>query len=136
MDFSEIVKPGLWAQITETVTDKNTASAWGSGGLDVFATPAMIAYMEMAAFTAVAPFLPPGWSSVGTEVNIKHLAATPRGMKITVRAELLSVDGRALFYKVEAYDESGKIGEGLHSRFIIEEEKFMAKVKVKAQNRT
>ena len=131
MDFSNTVKPGLKAEITETVTDKYTASAWGSGWLDVLATPAMIAFMEKAALTAVDPHLPPGWSTVGTEVNIKHLSATPIGMKITFRAELLSVDGRALSLKVEAFDEAGKIGEGSHGRFIVENEKFLSKIKEK-----
>jgi len=124
---SESLKPGLVAQASETVTDGNTAAALGSGGLPVYATPAMIALMEKAAFAAAAPHLPPGWSTVGTEVNVRHLSATARGMKVTARAELLSVDGRALHFSVAAHDEAGKIGEGEHSRFIVEKEKFMAK---------
>ena len=131
MDFQDILKPGLAAQLTDTVTDKNTASFWGSGGLDVYATPAMIALMEMTAFSAVNSLLPPGWSTVGTELNIRHIAATPRGMKVSAKAELLSVNGRALSFKVEAFDEAGKIGEGVHGRFIVENEKFIAKVKSK-----
>ena len=131
MNFSDILKPGLEAQITETVTDKNIASFWGSGGLAVYATPAMIALMEMAAYSAVEPLLPAGWSTVGTELNIKHIAATPHGMKVTARAELLSINGRILTYKVEAFDEAGKIGEGTHGRFIVENEKFLARVKAK-----
>ena len=127
MDFTEILKPGLEAQKTAAVTDGNTAFALGSGGLAVFATPAMIALMEGAALFAVDPLLPPGWSTVGTDLSVRHVSATPLGMKVSARAELLGIDGRALSFKVEAFDEAGIIGEGTHSRFIIENEKFMAK---------
>ena len=131
MDFSEVLKPGLCAEQTITVTKENAANAWGSGGLPVFATPAMIAFMEMTARSAVDPLLPQGWSTVGTELNVKHLAATPIGMKISAKAQLLSVDRRVLCFKVEAFDEEEKIGEGTHGRFIIENERFMAKVERK-----
>ena len=133
MDFNEI-KPGLTAEKTVTVNDSNTASALGSGNLAVFSTPAMIALMEYAALSAVEAKLPPGWSTVGTELNVKHLSATSRDMKVTARAELLAVDGRALSFRVEAFDEAGKIGEGTHGRFIIENERFMAKVESKKKS--
>ena len=126
-----MIKPGIEAQKAETVTEKNTAAAFGSGGIAVYATPAMIALMEGAAFSAVQPILPDGWSTVGTELNIKHISATPLGLKVYARAELLGIDGRVLSFKVEAFDEAGKIGEGAHNRFIIEVEKFMAKLKGK-----
>jgi len=131
MDFSAILKPGLEAQKTDLVTDGNTASLWGSGDLAVYATPAMIALMEGTAHSSVQPFFPPGWTTVGTELNIKHIAATPPGMKVRARAELVSIDGRALYFKVEAFDETGKIGEGTHSRFIVDVEKFLAKTNSK-----
>ena len=131
MDYSEILKPGITAEITDTVTEKNTAAALGSGGLGVFATPTMIAMMEGAALSAVGPLLPPGWSTVGTELNVKHLSATPVGMKVSAKAELLKVDGKALSFKVEAFDEAGKIGEGTHGRYIVECEKFLAKTEGK-----
>ena len=127
MDFSNILKPGAMSEKTQTVTEENTASGLGSGGLAVYATPAMIALMEAAALSTVDPFLPPGWSTVGTELKVRHISATPPGMQVFARAELLSVDGRALSFKVEAFDEKGKIGEGVHDRFIVENEKFMAK---------
>ena len=127
MNFADILKPGLAAEKTDTVTEKNTARTLGSGGLAVYATPAMIALMEMAALSAVASLLPPDWSTVGTELNVKHISATPPGMKVSARAELLSIDGRALVFAVEAFDEAGKIGEGTHSRFIVENERFLAK---------
>jgi predicted thioesterase len=131
MDFANLIKPGIEAQKAETVTDKNTAAALGSGGIAVYATPAMIALMEGAAYSAVGALLPPGWSTVGTELSIKHIAATPLGMNVYAKAELLSIDGRALSFNVEAFDEAGKIGEGNHNRFIIEVEKFLAKVEGK-----
>ena len=131
MNFDDILKPGLEAEKTETVTEKNTAMALGSGGLSVYSTPAMITLMEMTSLAAVAPLLPPGWSTVGTELNVKHISATPVGMKITARAELLNVDGRALVFKVEVFDEAGKIGEGTHGRFIVENERFMVKTESK-----
>jgi predicted thioesterase len=127
MDFSAILRPGLKGEKTETVTDKNTAAAWGSGGLPVYATPAMIALMEGAALSASDSLLPKGWSTVGTALNIKHLSASPAGMKVHAEAELLSLDGRALVFKVEAFDEAGKIGEGTHGRFIVENEGFLKK---------
>jgi predicted thioesterase len=130
MDLTNI-QTGLKAEVSDTVTDGNIASALGSGGLPVFATPSMITIMEKAAANAVAPHLPPGCSTVGTEVNIKHLSATPRGMKVHAKAELLGIDGRALSFKVEAFDEAGKIGEGSHGRFVIENEKFMSKAEGK-----
>jgi len=87
--------------------------------------------MEMTSLAAVAPLLPQGWSTVGTELNVKHISATPVGMTVTAHAELLGVDGRALVFKVEVFDETGKIGEGTHGRFIVDDERFMAKTEGK-----
>jgi len=131
MDFADILKPGLKAEKTEAVTEQNTAKALGSGGLAVYSTPAMITLMEMTSLAAVAPLLPQGWSTVGTELNVKHISATPVGMTVTAHAELLGVDGRALVFKVEVFDETGKIGEGTHGRFIVDDERFMAKTEGK-----
>jgi len=127
MDFADLLKPGLKAEKTEAVSEGNTARALGSGGLPVYSTPSMITLMEMTSLAAVAPLLPPGWSTVGTDLNVKHLSATPLGMNVCVQAELLGVDGRALVFKVEAFDEAGKIGEGTHGRFIVENERFLTK---------
>jgi predicted thioesterase len=134
MDFSEIVKPGIRGKKTETVSGKNTAESLGSGGLPVFATPAMIALMELTAVSAVDPLLPQGWSTVGTELNVKHLSATPPGMEVWAEAELLEVDGRRLLFRVEAFDSAGKIGEGTHGRFIVENERFLKKTAEKKQS--
>jgi predicted thioesterase len=126
------LQTGLWAEKTETVTEDNTAQSWGSGGLPVYATPAMIALMEMAAAAAVQGALPEGWSTVGTRLDVRHLSASPPAMRVRARAELIAVDGRALNFRVEAFDEAGKIGEGTHGRFIVEDRPFVKKAMEKA----
>ena len=113
------------------VTPDKTAKAMGSGALDVFATPCMIALMENTTFESVQAELEEGCGTVGTALNVKHVAATPVGMKVTCDTELIKVDGRALTFLVKAYDACGLIGEGEHERFIISEEKFQAKKKKK-----
>jgi predicted thioesterase len=131
MNFDTLLKPGMKGEIHETVTAHNTADSWGSGGLPVYATPCMVALMERASAAAVTPSLPAGFSTVGTELNVKHLAATPPGMTVRAAGELLEIDGRRLLFRVEAWDETGKIGEGTHERFIVENEKFLRKVREK-----
>ena len=113
------------------VTEGNTAQALGSGSLAVLATPAMVALMEKTARLSVAPYLEEGQSTVGTLVNVKHLAASPVGMRITCKTELVDIDRRRLVFHVECSDEAGLIGEGEHERFIIDEAKFMAKAEAK-----
>lgn len=114
-----------------TVTKDKTAAAVGSGLLDVFATPQMIALMEATASESVAPYLDEGSTSVGTLVNVSHVAATPVGMKVRCESELTEVDGRKLTFTVKAFDECGLIGEGTHERFVVFSEKFMAKTNAK-----
>lgn len=113
------------------VTNENTAKTMGSGTLDVFATPAMIALMENTAYESVAAELEEGSGTVGTALNVKHVAATPVGMKVTCETELIKVDGRALTFSVKAFDEKCLIGEGEHERFIVFNEKFQAKADAK-----
>lgn len=125
------LKIGLICEISEEVTLNNTASALGSGGIDVYATPAMIALMEKAAMNAVQSALAEGLSTVGTMVNIKHMAATPVGMTVTAKAELTEIAEKRLLFKVEALDGKDKIGEGIHERFIINVEKFISRVNAK-----
>ncbi|MDY2590992.1 MAG: thioesterase family protein [Agathobacter sp.] len=110
-----------------TVTNELTAKTFKSGTLDVYATPAMIALMEDVAFESVASELEEGCGTVGTLIDVKHVAATPVGMKVTCETELTKIDGRALTFSVKAFDECGLIGEGVHERFIINDEKFQAK---------
>jgi predicted thioesterase len=122
---------GLSAEKTATVDSSNTAASFGSGLLNVFATPAMIALMEHAAAEAVSPALEEGFSTVGSEINIKHLAATPPGMTVRAKAVLTAVDGKKLVFDIEAFDEAGKIGEGTHTRYIIDSKKFLARAEEK-----
>ncbi len=115
----------------ELVTEKNIASALGSGGLAVYATPCMITLMEYCAMESVKPYLPEGSSTVGTLINVKHLAATPVGMKIRCETELIEVDRRRLVFLCRTYDEAGLIGEGTQERFIVDNAKFMDKTQAK-----
>lgn len=121
------LKIGLTGEATTVVVHENTAAAVGAGGVEVFGTPMMIALMENAAWQAVAEYLDDGYVTVGTLVNVKHLAATPLGQKVRATAELIEIDRRRLIFKVEAYDERQKIGEGLHERFAVNLERFMQK---------
>ncbi|EGW36145.1 thioesterase family protein [Desulfosporosinus sp. OT] len=120
---------GVRGQAQTIVTSLNTAKAMGSGHLEVFATPAMVALMEQAAVNALN--LPAGQSSVGTALNISHTAATPLGAKVSATAELIEIDRRRMVFSVEVYDEVGQIGVGKHERFIIDIDSFL----VKAQTR-
>lgn len=123
------MKIGDKGTVTVKVTKENCASAIGSGALDVFATPSMIALMENAACEAIKASLQPGESSVGTKVNISHLKASALEDTITATATLTEIDGRRLVFEVVANDSKGIIGEGTHERFIINIEKFLSKLK-------
>ncbi len=126
-----MLKIGLQGSAEKLSSAETTASNFGSGGVDVFATPVMIGLMEEAACNAVHELLPAGQTTVGTTVNVKHMAATPVGMKVRGEALLTMVDGRRLVFQITAYDEKEKIGEGEHERFIIDLDKFLGKVKQK-----
>ncbi len=122
------LKPGLTGTAETVVRETNTALAMGSGSLHVFATPSMIALMEQAACNAVAACLDEESTSVGTLVNITHDAATGMGKKVTTTATLTAVKGRKLVFEITAADEDKQIGKGTHERFIVNKEKFMAKL--------
>ena len=113
------------------VTSDKTAAAVGSGSLAVFATPWMIAMMELSACNALAPFYDAGQCSVGTKLDVTHDAATPVGMNVCAEAEVIEVDRRRIVLKVTAWDETGVIGRGTHERFLINAEKFLAKTEAK-----
>lgn len=122
-----MLETGIKGKKEIEVTQDRTARAMGSGTLDVFATPAMIALMEQTAYESVAPELENGSTTVGTNLTVRHVSASPVGMKITCETELVKAEGRALTFSVRAYDEAGLIGEGEHERFIVFEEKFQKK---------
>lgn len=119
------------ATVNEMVTEQNTALSVGSGSLKVYATPAMLALIEKASCEALNGLLNEGETSVGTLLNVKHLAATPVGMKVSATAELIERDGRKLVFNVSASDECGLIGEGIHERFVVYSEKFIEKTNSK-----
>lgn len=121
------ISVGLKGRCETLVVQENTAAAVGSGLLPVFATPMMMGLMENAAVNAVSEHLAEGEGTVGTHLDVSHDSATPIGMKVWAEAELTAVDGRSLTFTVSAYDERGLIGKGIHQRFIIQNEKFMAK---------
>lgn len=126
-----MLETGIKGKKELMVTKENTAKVMGSGTLDVFATPAMIALMEETAWTSVQNELEEGSGTVGTAMNVKHVSATPVGMNVTCETELVKVEGRALTFSVKAYDEAGLIGEGEHERFIVYNEKFQLKADAK-----
>jgi fluoroacetyl-CoA thioesterase len=123
---------GLTGEARVQVTQEVTARHMGSGAVSVFATPEMVRLMERAAVNALAPHLSPGQQSVGTLVNVRHLAATPLGATVTARAELISVDGRRLTFRVSAHDGTDLVGEGTHERTLIDLARFETRVASKA----
>ena len=126
-----MLEAGIKGTRTVTVNEENTAKAMGSGTLDVFATPALIALMEETCWRSVANELEEGCGTVGTLLEIKHTAPTPVGMEVTCESVLTEVDGRWLVFEVIAHDAKGVVGEGSHERFIIQNEKFQAKANAK-----
>ena len=119
---------GLRYESKTTVSTANSAKTLGSGDMDVFATPAMVALMANAAMLAVAVELPEGSATVGTQMNTSHIKASPLGAVITASAELPAVDGCKLTFAVKAWDEKGVIGEGEHTRFVVDRARFLSKL--------
>ncbi len=124
----DMLKVGATAESSVVVTESNSAATLGSGDLSVFATPAMIALMENAAMKAVAELLPEGSTTVGTEMNSSHIKASGMGAEITATAVVTAVEGRKITFTVGARDGEGIIGEGTHTRFVVDREKFMSKL--------
>lgn len=124
-----MMETGLKHTSSTKVNEQNTARTMGSGDMDVFATPAMVALMENAAMLAVADRLPEGSGTVGAMIRVTHDRPSPLGATIGATAELLAVEGRKLTFSVKAEDEAGTIGQGEHVRFIVDREKFLAKLK-------
>lgn len=122
-----MLKTGITGEAVEIVNTKNTAETMKSGALQIYATPAMIALMEQAAYKSVQDMLEPGMGTVGTRMDVSHISATPIGKRVTAKSRLTSIDRRKLVFDLEAFDESGKIGEGTHERFIVDNKSFQEK---------
>ena len=125
------IDKGIKGYKEQTVSNKDTANAYQSGLLAVFATPAMIALMENTAYSSVNDLLPQGFTTVGVQLSIEHIKATPLGAKVWCESVLEAQNDRRLIFSVTAYDETGTIGKGTHERFIVNIEKFMNKIKWK-----
>ncbi len=110
------------------VLQADSATAYGSGLVEVFATPAMIAFMERTSMNCVQELLPEGYTTVGTHIDVSHSKATPMEMSVFCEVKILTVDGRKIVFKVTAFDDDGEIGSGTHTRFIIDKNKFMKKL--------
>ena len=123
------ISPGIKHHEEIISNETHCALAFGSGSVNVFATPAMIALLEKTAHESVQPLLPDGFTTVGTEVNIKHLKATSIGKQVRSDSYLRSVEGKKLFFELHAWDDKGLIGIGTHTRVIVEEKVFMEKLK-------
>lgn len=130
-----MITVGMKHSIEKIVTPELTASAAGSGGLEVFGTPYMIGMMECAAMWCIQPELPEGKGTVGVEISTNHLAPTPVGMKVTATAEVTAVseNGKMITFKIAAFDEEGLIGEGVHTRAIISNDRFLQKCNEKLE---
>ena len=129
----ENIQPGLVGEARTTVTDALLATYLGSGSVEVYATPGMVALMEAAAVAAIDPLLPEGRASVGVGLEVRHLAATPPGEEVRAQAEVTGVDGRKVTLRVQAWDEHELIGEGTHVRYVIDVARFVEDVKAKCR---
>jgi fluoroacetyl-CoA thioesterase len=128
---------GTKHEFRRRVTDEIAINFMGLEGARVLGTPFLILELEMASRNAILPLLDPGYDSVGTEVNVRHLAATPMGMEVTFRSEVIGVDDRKVRFKVEAFDEKEQVADGTHERFVIHVERFakrLAEKRVSAVN--
>lgn len=128
-----MLKTGIKGNRTELVTEKNVASAVGNAGVDVFGTPFLIALAEKTCLDSINPELEAGQSSVGSEISIKHMAATPIGMTVKCESELIEVDKSRLVFKVVAFDDEEQVMEGTHVRYVVNMEKFLSKVDKKVK---
>ena len=126
-----MIEKGIKGRREQTVTPEMSAARVGSGLVDVYATPMLVALIEQTCYESVLPHLEEGQGTVGTLVNISHVSATPVGKRVWCESELTEVDRRRLVFSVKAYDECGLIGEGTHERFVIDTAKFMEKLKSK-----
>ena len=129
--MAETLVTGIRGQAAVRVTEANMADKMGNAGVKVFATPMLVALMEQAAVDALLPYLAPDEGSVGTRVDVSHLAATPEGMTVRAVAELVEISGKRLTFTIEAFDDREKVGEGRHERYLVNMPKFLAKIAAK-----
>ena len=122
---------GQWGVVERTVTDDFTAASLGLPGVDVLATPVLVGFVERASGQLIFPYLAAGEATVGTHIDLSHLAATPVGMKVTIRSQLAAVEGRKLTFKFEAFDEVEKVAEGTHTRVIVNLQRILEKARAK-----
>lgn len=127
--YEKGLRVGLIGESLLNVTSQQSAITMGSGSLNVLATPALIAQMEAAAVSAIEPYLPDGMASVGIEVCVKHLAATPLGERVVAMAEITRIDGKRIILEVRAWDERELIGEGSHIRYLIYHDEMLKRLK-------
>ena len=125
------IKVGMQGIVEDIVETVDTAAEVGSGSLLVYATPCMVAMMEGAACEAIDPVMPEGHTSVGIELNIQHLSATPVGVEIRAEATVIAVEGKVITFELHAFDEAGEIGKGTHKRCIVNAQKFLDKAYTK-----
>jgi predicted thioesterase len=126
------IKPGLFAERVVQISEAQSARHLGSGSLRVFATPAMILLIEEVSREAIEPHLPAGKTTVGIELHVRHLAPTPIGSTVRIRSEVTAVDANRVMLRAEVWDETEKVGEGEHTRAIIDLERFQRRVAAKA----
>lgn len=131
MELSELIHPGMTREDRFEITMDNSAIHIGSGSSRVLATPWMIAFMERVSHQLLTCCLPEGYSSVGTHLDVSHLAPTPVGATVHIKSEVLSLDGIRVYFSIEAWDDLEKIGEGKHERVVIEEARFLRRVEKK-----
>lgn len=131
MDITTSIKPGIVEETTFLVTDQHAASQIGSGSLKVLSTPTLITVIEKTCHQLLAKLLPEGTSSVGTQVNVRHLAPSPMGSQIKVRVEVAQIEGNRITFSVQAWDQTEKISEGEHLRMVIDVTRFLNRVAAK-----
>ena len=125
------IEVGMKGEVTTLAEREDTALEVGSGSLLVYATPCMVALMEGAACEAIADALDENETTVGTELNIRHTAATPVGLEVRAEATVTAVDGKAISFEVRAFDEAGELGSGTHKRFVVNSQRFLDKTYAK-----
>jgi len=128
-----MIEVGTTNEMTWTVEREHLASAFGSGLVEVLATPVLVGFCEECARTMVDPHLPPGRKTVGTSIRLDHLAATPLGMRVTVTATLVEIDGQRLRFEIDARDEVESVGRATHERFVIDADRFDKRIREKTK---